>query len=406
MSGSISISKDKCSQNNRINIITVLLCILPLIDTLNGIYPKIPIGKIYKMSLGILVFLYLCIKCGKIKKSYALILGCSALYILLSIAINIFLGGTLLSIEYPLKLVFNMLLLVSLVQCTEYGLFCGNDFYYILDVASWLFIGCYLIPYILGIGNRVYVGDIGYKGFFIAQNELGLIVVVFCFFTAFQLINRIKLLSVIKIACLLTCGLLLNTKTAIIASLIAVVMWFVPAIIKGKTKYKIITLSVVVIGIVVLKDTIINSFVLALQRFSMLTTKYYGGSVATGLLSGRNNTVSAAWKYLNENYYILRFLLGNGFCSELLTEMDIIDIFFYLGLVGVTFIIAMLCYFLVVIIRNSKMDKSKIRVVSYLVVIALLFWAGHVLFMAMSGCYFVIYLCFLFYYKESMSKCS
>ena len=400
MSNDIDVLRVKISKKRKQKIITIMFCILPLIDTLNGIYSEIPVGKMYKMSLGLMVFLYLCLKQRKMKKNYTMIMGGAIIYVIFSIIINILLGDIPLSIDYPLKLIFNIVLLISLLQCADYKLLNGIDFYHILDISSWLFIGCYFIPYILGIGNRVYAGDIGYKAFFIAQNELGLIVVVFCFFNAYQLTNRIKTLYVLKLVLLLACGLLLNTKTAIIGSLISIIMWFGHIVIKGKTKYKVMSIIAVIIGVFTLKNTIINSFVLVQQRYSMLTTKYYKGSIITGLLSARNNTFFSALNNLLHNHFIIRFFIGNGFCSELLTEMDIVDVFFYLGFIGAFFTIAVLFRLFIVTIRNSKTDSSRIRLASYLIIVALLFWAGHVLFMAMSGCYFIIYLCFLIYYKE------
>lgn len=388
----------KESHNNP--FVIMLFCVLPIIDTLNGIYPEIPIGKIYKMSLGIVVFTYLCVKKRKLNKKKSLVVLGTFIYVFFSIAINALLGGNILNIEYPIKLLFNVLLFVSLVQCTEYKLVCGEDFYCILEYGAWFFVCCYIIPYFLGVGNKVYAGDIGYKAFFIAQNELGLVIVVFCFFTAYQLINRSTIINVLKLASLLICGLLLNTKTAIIASIIAVIMWFVPIIINGRKEYKILTFIVIIVGVIVLKETMINSFKLVYDRFSMLTTKYYNGSIITGILSGRNNTVVAAWNDLVKNHFFVRFLIGNGFCSKLLVEMDLIDIFFFLGIIGVAFTSAWLYRIYAIIKCNSKYDKSRIKKVSYLVILVLLFFAGHVLFMAMSGCYFIVYLCFLIYYKD------
>ena len=82
--------------------------------------------------------------------------------------------------------------------------------------------------------------------------------------------------------------------------------------------------------------------------------------------------------------------------------MDILDIFFYLGAIGVIFIIIVLFFFFKMIVHNSREDIGNMRIISYLVILAQLSIAGHVLFMAMSGCYFILYLCFLLFYKEVM----
>lgn len=398
----ISFNKPREQTTKGGRLVLVLLSILPIIDTLNGFFPKVPIGKVYKMSLGLIVLGFLLIKHRKLKSKYLGFLVGTIAYISLSISINIFLGGRLINIEYPLKLIFNVILMTSLIQCVEYGLFSGSDFYFVLNLSSWLFLGCYLIPYCLGIGNSVYSGGVGYKAFFIAQNELGLVIVVFFFFTAYQLIYKISFVNICKLACLLLCGMLLNTKTSIAACVIAIFVLFLTIVLRSKPAYKILVILLLIVGLFVFKGTISKAINGVQNRFNVLTAKYYDGSAITGLLSGRNYFVMDAWKELNTHHTLLRFFIGNGFCSDVLIEMDILDIFFYLGAIGVIFIIIVLFFFFKMIVHNSREDIGNMRIISYLVILAQLSIAGHVLFMAMSGCYFILYLCFLLFYKEVM----
>jgi hypothetical protein len=173
--------------------------------------------------------------------------------------------------------------------------------------------------------------------------------------------------------------------------------------IKKDTKVKIITIVSAIIGAVLLRDKLIRAISGSLQRFTALQTNYYGGSVLTSILSGRNYYAEHAWDYFNSEHTLFRFFFGNGFCSNYLTEMDLVDIFFYLGSIGAVASICFLGWVLKKSVHNMRTDKTIIRPVSFVVIIALLAMSGHVLFMAMSGCYFVVYVCFLIYYKNDAS---
>ena len=272
----------------------------------------------------------------------------------------------------------------------------GNTLFRILDYSTYVFLFCFLAPYLLGKGESVYGGGIGYKAFFFAQNELGLILVVLTFFHAYKLTNSINKVDLVKIGLLMICSLLLNTKTAILACLLAVLLWIIPIIVKAKMKTKLIGLMIVCVGAVILRETIIAAIKNSYSRLMILSSKHYGGSFFAGVLSGRNYSVAKAYEELHgKDHSPLRWLIGNGFCSTILTEMDLIDIFFYLGIIGTLVLFIWLLWIFNRARENTKEDKSRIRILSLLVVYGLLFFAGHVLFMAMSGCYFVVYCIFL-----------
>lgn len=379
----------------------VLFTILPLIDSLNGIFTGLPVGKVYKMSLGVILLLNLILTHNRFKKK-KLILLCGGIgYIAMSILLNILCGGTFFHQAFAIKFCFNILLGVSLFQSADLRIINGNDLYKILDISAWVFIGCYLIPYFLGVGNMVYSGDIGYKAFFIAQNELSLVVVVFSFFTAYKLLNRVTVYDTLRLACLVLCGMLLNTKTAIVACLVATAAWIVPTILKGDYRIKLAVSAIIMIGYFVLKDKIVSSIMNAQNRIAILTSKNFGDSKLVGLLSGRSIFAYNAWSEMKDDNFILKLLWGNGFCTHILTEMDFVDVFFYLGSIGLIVSIIVFVNIFISIKRNTANDSSWIRLISYVVIMIQTILAGHVLFMSMSGCYFILYLCFLVYYNEN-----
>ena len=278
----------------------------------------------------------------------------------------------------------------------------ADDIYSMLNNGSWIFIGCYLIPYVLGVGNRVYAGDIGYKAFFIAQNELGLLIIVFTFFVTYKLSKKITAKDVVCLALLFLCGMLLNTKTTIAACIIAIIMWLLPVLKRRNLVTKIATVVVIIVGFILLRNVLINSINQAMLRFTTLQTKYYDNSLITSILSGRNYLLKNAWQYLLSEHTVLRMIIGNGFCAPDLIEMDFFDIFFYLGIIGFIAVVWFVVKQGKKIARNAKREDKTIKMVSYLVIVLQMVIAGHVLMMSMAGCYFVFFVSFLIYYNTKL----
>lgn len=381
------------------SIIEPLFFILPLIDTFNGIFVSIPIGIVYKAGLC-LVLLVLVFQGGRIRKRTVLLLLLSTSYIIVSIIVNVVFGGRVANLSYPIKLLFNLLMMALLVELANKGIMNGKSFYNILDRGSWVFLACFFVPYFLGIGRGVYIGNIGYKAFFLAQNELGLIIVVLTFFEAYKLSCKILLIDLIKVALLMLCGLMLNTKTAVFSCLMAIVFWILPVFLKSKTRTKLLVFCIIISGFLLLRDPVVRAIQNSASRLALLTTKHYNNSFLTGILSGRNYYLSEAFLELKNRNAIIHLLIGNGFCSDILIEMDLFDIYFYLGTIGLILTLGGLTWIYTTTKKNVKYDNTKIRILSVAVIYGLLFFAGHVLFMAMSGCYFVLYSCFLIFYSE------
>ena len=382
-------------------MITVLFSVLPLIDSFNGLLDNMPIGIVYKASLCLIMFLLLCTK-GKFLKKYSSIMLVSVGYVILSMLINMSIGGRIGKSEFPIKLLFNIVLFSLMVMCIKKRIILPETIYSILNYTSWVFIFCFLVPYVLGMGCRVYGGDTGYKAFFISQNELSLLVAVSVFVTAYGLTYQNDLITVLKLGLISLCGMLLNTKVAILSCLIAIFLWLTPMIIKGSTKVKVFSFLTVALGFIALRGRVLNALMASWNRYSILITKHYDGSKIAGLLSGRNFSLAEAINEYRSNHQFLRFLFGNGFCSETLIEMDLFDIFFYLGMIGLIGAIVYLFAILKRTIRNSKNDKTRLRPISFVVIMIILTMAGHVLFMSMSGCYFILYACFLMYYENNI----
>ena len=172
-------------------------------------------------------------------------------------------------------------------------------------------------------------------------------------------------------------------------------------LLRRDTKYKGLVIAAILLGLVVLKDFILEQVQGFMQRQTYLYG-LYGGSMLDTIVSGRTFYLEKAWLALRQDpLYLLRLFLGNGFCSDILIEMDFIDIFFYLGAIGVLGLTASVIYFFILSLRNFKKDRTLVRAFGFLMIIGFSFLAGHTLFMATSGCYLVLYLCLCMTYTPT-----
>lgn len=380
------------------NLIVLLFAILPLVDSLNGVLVRQgvgSIGSVYKVCLcAVLLLPVLRQRDVRVKTAVPVLVALG--YILTSVAVNYFvLNAPNLKLDHAVKLVFNIVTFALLLENHSNGTLRSTSFYRMLDICAWLLPVCYFVPYVLGTGYHVYSGNMGYKAFFIAQNELSLIIIVLFYFCLYKLTLKLRLSTLAQAALILLCGLLLNTKSTILACLLGAAVCFLYVLVKLPTRIRIYALGILAVGCLVFVDVIAKVVSSMVSRFSTLQNKYYSGSVLTAILSGRDYLLADAWNAFSQEHTILRLLLGNGFCSGYLVEMDILDMFFYLGIPGALSAVIFLVAIFVKSRRNLRTDPSCIRLLSFLLIVFFLNITGHVLFMAMSGCYFVVYMAFL-----------
>lgn len=377
-------------------VIILLFSILPVVDSLNGILITrgLPsIGTLYKLLvLGVLLVFTL--REGGI--SAPVILSCLGIviYMAVSIFLNIYLfSGKLINTDFPIKLLFNVLTLALLLNCAKVGYIDGESICTILNINTWLMIVMILVPYALGLGSTIYSGGIGYKGFFYSNNELSVALIILFYFSLYRVARKISLVNLGQLLGIMVCVLLLNTKSGMAACLAGGALFIVEYLCRRGARFKGLVVLLILFGLYVMKDFIIEQVAGFLQRQTYLYG-LYGGSLLDTIVSGRTFYLEDAWASLVSGpAFLFRLFFGNGFCSEHLVEMDFIDIFFYLGAFGVVCLTDFLIYFFVASWKNFKADRTLVRPFGYLLVVGFAFLAGHIFFMATSGCYFVLMCC-------------
>ena len=384
-------------------IILLLFAALPVVDSINGILIDLElpsIGPVYKiLLLGVLAIFVL--RSGQLTPGVWVTAICAVGYILLSVSVNLFLlGGELPNMDFPVKLSFNVLQLVLLLSCHRAGYLTGRTLDRIFHISTWLMCGLILIPYVLGLGNTIYKGDIGYKGFFFSNNELSVVLLILFYYSLYRTTVSLTIPNAIQLGGIAVCVLLLNTKSGMIACALGVVLFVVEYLRKPGARFKVLVVAAVAVALFVAKDFILSQVESFLVRQRYLH-RIYGGSMVETLLSGRIGLLEDAWVgFVSHPQRTLQLLIGNGFCAETLVEMDFVDLFFYLGIVGA---LAAGLGILVIFVKSQKnfrTDGTWMRPFGFLLVVGFSFLAGHTLFMATSGCYFVLMLCYDLLYEK------
>lgn len=383
-------------------IITILFSVLPIVDSINGIQSyahKGSIGTIYKILI-IGVMLLMALSNGKgISRTFGVVLVAIA-YVVLSILINYLISdASMISTDYPIKILFNIVMFYALAQNIKNRHISGETIYRILNNNAYVIIFCIVVPYMLDLGYTIYSGGIGYKGFYYSQNELNAALIILFFFSLYKLNKKMTLLSLFQVGGLLVCILLMSTKSSLIACAIGAGVYVFEYIRKENSRKKTIMIGVLAICIFAVSGFVISKIMDMFARQSSLLSTYDGSLLAT-ITSGRIYTLEDAWQQLvNSDNVVLNAILGNGFFSSYLIEMDFFDVFFYLGIIGIIGIIAFLVYICIKSQNNLKKDKNIIRIAGFIVILAFAFVTGHVLFMATSGCYFILYCIFIIKYN-------
>lgn len=388
-------------ENPKVVIIS-LFSLLPLVDTVNGYLMtefNVSIGTIYKMiCLFVMIVLFISFKLKMSKRDFLILVGI-LLYTFVSIVINLLLGGKIIGASFPIKFLYNILMFILLMQLVKYKMIKPRIFYKILDNSSILMIFCILIPYLLNIGYTIYGGGIGYKGFFYSQNELTASLIILLYFSIYNLICALSFKSVFQTIGISACILLTNTKSSMIACAFGLIVLFFEYFRKKDAKYKKIFLGAMFLLLLV-SYQFLNSQILGFLQRQLSLSNMYNKSIIATVTSGRSYYVIEAMNnLLSSKVGLLNIIIGNGFCSTVLVEMDFFDMFFFLGIIGLSACLLFVLWLFLNSMQNFKTDYTIVRIVGFFMVVAFSFFTGHIMFYATSGCYFVILCLFDLYYK-------
>jgi len=381
-------------------ILLVMFLLLP-IDMLNGILLKtgiilpISIGQFFKIIVLFFVFVRLAVKPNKlifIFVSFILLL-LPTFYQLLNGNEGVSLLFDVIKISKYITPLVCFMFFVDVIKNDHKKN--TNLIFKLVNFSYLILIGNIFLKYV-GLGYPMYeFGEIGSKGFFYAGNEISALLIILSSIIAYRLwMDNSKFKYFLFLLLNIFVGVTVSSKTGIFG--IIIVFLLLP--IRGSfLKINIKKLLIIVSSVFVIIPSIIIyywDYILKSTVFIRLNYFWNKFDILTFLLSNRNNFFNDAFDIYKENYNLFEKTIGVGqsryeYLNDNITvEIDIIDIFFSLGLIG---LILFLLFNIYLFIQSIKFKRTQINVYSSFVflMVFILFiistTAGHVYSSGMSA---------------------
>ncbi|MEY8244093.1 O-antigen ligase family protein [Heminiphilus faecis] len=362
-----------------------------IVDSITGFFLSkginVPISQLYKLTVLFLVLWAL----SKQKSSLILvfvILTWAAIYFLhLNINGYPYLNA-FLSLSKFLTAVFLYLYFCLTIRVfKEYSIHYG---YQSLILGAGVVIVNVLLG-VLGFGVPSYGGDeidMGVKGFFFAGNELGGIMAVMAPFLFYLILLN---LSGIKYYCcyivILAAGILIGTKTSILATVSAAVIIPYLYLSKQSRRKFIFAWLIILICLISLVIKYINELEIgAIERWTFF---YETGGLEKLIFSGRDEF----WDNQKSEFFNASFLsqlFGMGSDGKII-ERDHLDTLLIYGYVGFCLIAGFYLYLTFYAIKHRHNNSlGKVIVFSDILILGIAYMAGHVWFSAMASVYIAL----------------
>ncbi|MBC2057999.1 hypothetical protein HCJ57_15845 [Listeria booriae] len=389
----------------------VMIAIFPVIELLNGFLLtsnasiSVPVGAIYRILLC--VFLIVMILVAGLRRSAITVI--IIMFVIGNLTIFIVQG---IFFQSPLSILFEDIsvhikyfiwVLIPLYIYQRKKFFQNIHYETIFIIISFFFTMGLITPYLLGLGYQTYANsDAGYKGFFFANNDTSFAFIISITYTAKVFVLSLAEDWGVRITFLLSlfignifCLLLIGTKTGIVYGLFIGIMVLVKLLFYAKYKsiWKALFIwlgAILALSWLAFKGVSYMSQMVAGTYERIIYFYYlYDGNLIRLLTSSRSDFLEGGMTFfLGDPNFKFNLLFGQGFEHRLeafgrlgLIEMDFFDTLFGLGLMGILFLCVTIGYFIAI-----AFEKDSRSIHSYVLIVILVysFFAGHVLFSALS----------------------
>ena len=390
------------------NFLMWLLIISPILDNINGflllIDKNVNISSIFK-TIIFLFCMYIIIT-HLTNRISVYIFAISFFFIVQFIFFSFFDSGgfgynlsTLIRLLIPFTIILAFQRLSVKDKTTVNCIIKVGKFY------CWFFPLSLLFPMMFGFGFSTYVGDLGYKGFYYAGNEISVLMIMIFAISLQSLKAEKSWINLLNLILNIISIFLIGTKTVYIA----VIILLVTALYVGRiTDKKILSIILFVpVGIFGIWYVFTNlkffQQIIAAWRWRYV---YQGTGILDFLLSGRGEYLEKALHSAYSEKAFSHFVTGlspNLVVNQMnnLVEMDIIDLILWFGVIVTFFIIVVYASYL----KKAIQLKNPIYIIDIFLVYGTSIMAGHVIFAPMVTLVFaVMYLNIEFTEKPKMKE--
>jgi hypothetical protein len=230
----------------------------------------------------------------------------------------------------------------------------------------------------------------GYKGFIPAQNEVSGFFIIAVFYYLWKVVNQHK--GIVQLLIVLLAGLLTGAKVALIFPLLLLVYFLIWT--RGFLSRKVFWF--LCLFFVILIPTIVMNFDYLLERLNP-TFQYFSYQLSVGnnpdsfsiFMSGRDLYVQNSIQQIFSNKGILNLLFGGHNLSVTSTETDFLDVFLFIGSIG---LILFYLFYLKILLNPRNGVINKHQLIFAVVWIGVSSVAGHLVFSAINSMYMAILL--------------
>lgn len=386
------------------NLLILIFSVIPLIDSLNGflLLNKINLGISLGQSFRTIVMLLLIIILIKegylryLKKNKIIICGVS----LFTLIFIIQLISRKLGFAYNLKITLKLANIFLIIETFKFMKFRNLINVNIIDKIfinlSMIMPLTLIIPYFLKMGKSVYSTGAGYKGFYFANNDLSIVLLVLFIYSLHKVIVSKKNIYKINLFLVFISNFFIGSKTNMMGIILVIGIYGILNIklVKEKIKFNKKTIfigsGILIVLIILTGKQLSSGIARQIYYFKEL-------DLITYIFSSRNRFLIEAFNNnFNSHNWILNIIFGNGFYNiqnywslGKLTELDFFDTFFAYGLVGAGFVYYYLTNIFFKALKNIKKSNYQYYI-AYIIIMGFSFVAGHVLYSALSGSIFAL----------------
>ena len=400
-------------------LIKLLLFLLPLVDTFNGLllrsgYPSI--GIPYKILLIVFFFLYSLLRGNK--SLFFLLLYMMTSFLIIFLYHSLVLYGEVTTVFVDLAWFVKFLLFLSALWFFSSSK--ELDISLIFKLAIWYFIvySLNILLGFLGIGYSQYNGNIGGIGFIYAGNELS-----FALFTVssiiliFLLHNRLFKYFYLFFFLAMIIAIVKATKTAFLGIFILPIIWLFVLCIQSSSisLLRVGKKPLTLLLFHLLLSVIFMPFAIYILLFKVGLIErilFWMGKVntLTLLLSNRNNFAANLLLFISKKFSFWDYIFGVGIPSIRnlhLAEIDPVDILFSYGMLGLLNIYGTTIYIIYKILKSRTSSELKLFVISTILVgMAISLTAGHVVNSGLAAIPFAMLISMVFVRDIQIRTCN
>lgn len=379
--------------------LNILFLTMPFVDMFTGLLLNLGIdnlfskvGQVYRIVF--IAYLAYLIFIKNRAKNCKWVFIFSAYLVLLVVFYKIrFDSSVVTNASYAIKLLFPIYLCYGVAYEVGHKNF---DLKYIFEAYSWIFPLSMVIPKILNLGFYNYYNGSGFKGFYFANNEVNVILMVLFVYCFNKLYQKITMSTLVQLALCSAALLLIGSKTSLMAIPAAVVFFIVFKPRENKKQFLKTILGIGGAGVVAVMLLLGKQMIAVFSRLVEMY-QYYSGrpnAFLTFLLSERNLRIGPAaehW-FFNDKSGIINFLFGIGKAEKCpnntiyglysIIEMDFFDTLFWFGFIAACVV---LVFYLIVFVRACRKKNCFSEKVMFCLVLTFSMLAGHVMMSANAG---------------------